>query len=108
MGPIQSSLNQLTLSLIGAVAGIGKGFKGGFNKPEAPEEKKTVVQGPKSETAKATKKQEAVAPHIGKRSYNKYASGIAANVAAFSGMDMIQQKARARFRSAEERKGGKK
>ena len=34
MGPIQSSLNQLTLSAFGAIGGLAHGFKGGFAKPK--------------------------------------------------------------------------
>lgn len=120
MGPIQSSLNQLTLSALGAIAGVAKGFQGGMGKvPEKTEEKPKVK--PASSETKAlqdkpvktgfTTEEEAVLStmRMGRRSYNKYAGGIAAFNAVNATNSMIQQKASASF-SLEERlkdKGGK-
>lgn len=36
MGPIQSSLNQLTLSTFGAIGAVSHALKGSFKKPQAP------------------------------------------------------------------------
>ena len=47
MGPIQASLNQLTLSTIGAIGGLAHGIKGTFSKPQAP---KAEQPKPKVET----------------------------------------------------------
>ena len=83
MGPIQSSLNQLTLGFLGALGGVAKGFKGGFNEPKAPEESKSKVKPAKVETTK--------------KAQFAYESPKTSEYAAFaaqsSGNDMIKQKA---------------
>ena len=82
MGPIQSSLNQLTLTALGAVAGIAKGVKGGLIKPQVEEkeiEPATAWTGKKANYTVAMPK----------------TSEYIANIAGQSGNDMIQQKYRA-------------
>ena len=88
MGMIQSSLNQLNLSAIGAVGGLIKGFQGGFGKK--PEAKKPEVKdvGPLT----ATNKEDGYTPRIGKRPYAKYK----AMEAIISANDSIAQKAMTR------------
>ena len=91
MGPIQSSLNQLTLGLLGAVAGVAKGVKGGFEEPKAPGQ-------PKVKPAKAeTGKKATYALQTPKTS--EYATYSALQ----SGNDMIKQKARASSRTFNKR-----
>lgn len=120
MGPIQASLNQLTLSALGAVAGIAKGLKG-MPTPQGQQPKAPAVKGVKSETAALEKKpvktgfttEEAaqlLTARLGKRGYNKYASGLAAIQAVDSANDMIYQKASANFSVADRlsKVGGKK
>ncbi len=80
MGPIQSSLNQLTLGFLGAVGGLAKGLKGGFNQPKSEEAK---VEPAQAETGKKAK----FAYQTPKTS--EYASFAAQS----SGNDMIRQKA---------------
>ena len=49
MGPIQASLNQLTLSALGAVGGLAHGISGTFSKPKKPAPEKQTNT-PKTET----------------------------------------------------------
>ena len=91
MGMIQSSLNQLTLSVLGAGAGLVRGLKSAVKNPNAP----TGPQ-PNSE----------VTPSMGNNvkidrvpGYRRYMAGTA----ALSGNDMIAQKARATFKPLAER-----
>lgn len=97
MGPIQSSLNQLTLSALGAIGGLAYGFKGGFKSPKAP---KAQVESPKAETTSAMGNVAKIGrdySRTGMRSYGAAASALA------SGNDMIAQKARAKYKTPEER-----
>lgn len=58
MGLIQSSLNNLVLSSIGAVSGVAYGLKGAFKtkKPQADSKEYTTQQKPKMDGYKAAKK----------------------------------------------------
>ena len=92
MGPIQSSLNQLSLGILGTAAGFAKGLKSAVKKPEVKETSKpdTEVSSGMGNIAK-----------IGRvAGYRRYMAGAA----ALSGNDMIAQKARASFKPLEERK----
>ena len=92
MGPIQASLNQLTLSVIGAVGGVAHGVKGTFAKPKkpAPEAKQ-----PKAETTSAM-------GNIAKVGRNYSNTGLRSYMAAAksveSGNDAIAQKARSHYK----------
>jgi hypothetical protein len=98
MGTIQSSLNQLFLSSLGAVSGVAYGLKGGFLKPKAPETEK--VEKPKAETTSGMGN----IAKIGKdRSRTGSRSYMAAAKAVDSGNDLIAQKARAKFIPIEDR-----
>lgn len=93
---IQSSLNQLVLSGLGAVAGVTKGVAGGFKVPQAPKSELSDIT---SET-----KNEGNIAKIGRdRSRTGMRSYAAAVKAVESGNDMISQKARARFLSLPDR-----
>ena len=92
MGPIQSSLNQLTLSAIGAVAGLARGFKG----PKAENTKDTKPEAPKSETGEVITKPEnmgtaAKLKGVSPKGNRKFK---AEEVAALSGNALIFEKAR--------------
>ena len=78
MGPIQSSLNNLTLSAIGAIGGLAYGLKGAFKakKPQADTKEYTTQQRSKMNGFKAAQK------------------------ATVYGNDAIYQKARATFTPA--------
>ena len=91
MGPIQASLNQLSLSVLGTAAGLTKGLKSAVKKPEVKgASPKTEVSSGMGNIAK-----------IGRvAGYRRYMAGAA----ALSGNDMIAQKARASFKPLEERK----
>ena len=91
MGPIQASLNQLSLSVLGATAGLTKGLKSAVKKPE--------VKGvsPKTEVSSGMGNIAKIGRVAG---YRRYMAGAA----ALSGNDMIAQKARASFKSLEERR----
>ena len=99
MGMIQSALNQLTLGIAGATAGIAKGLKGGLNKP-APEPVQKEPAKPDYGPTVLEGEQYDYTAKLGPRPYNKYAAALAAQK---SGNDLIGQKARAQFKSAEER-----
>lgn len=104
MGPIQSSLNQLTLGIAGSVAGLAKGLKS-VKKPEAkPVQKEPDKQEPAQTNYGPTVlegEQYDYTARLGSRPYNKYAAALAAQT---SGNDLIEQKARASFKTAEERR----
>ena len=100
MGPIQSSLNQLTLSTLGAIAGVAKGVKGGFLKPKAPG-KPTRKSKPLPEAKVSDYAVQGEATYTVGSSSEK--SAIMANVAGLSGNDMIQQKHRASAKKVKER-----
>ena len=93
MGMIQSALNHLTLTTIGAGATIAKGIS-------------------KMKKAEASKAEEVVSNDNAKVEDTGTASLIASMKAYQSANDMIDQKARAQFQSAAERlkvlTGGKK
>lgn len=104
MGPIQSSLNQLTLGIAGAAAGLAKGLKSSGKKPEAKPvqqepDKQEPVQTNYGPTALEGKQYDYTA-RLGSRPYNKYAAALAAQT---SGNDLIRQKARSSFKTAEQR-----
>ena len=88
MGKIQSSLNQLTLSAFGAIGGIAYGFKGGFNKPQAP---KPEAEKPKVETTSGMGNIAKIGRDYSRTNFRSY---VAAAEAVFSGNDAIAQKAR--------------
>lgn len=97
MGMIQSALNQLTVSLLGAAIGVGKGLQKAPVKPEKQNEEKPLqpadisdykVQSPVQYTNPAPQEM----------------SEVMSDFAAVSGNDLITQKYRARFKSVEERK----
>ena len=84
MGPIQSSLNQLTLSALGAIAGVAKGVKGGFQQPKAPgepAESKPLPAAKVSDYAVMGESKYTVGTDIEK-------SAIMANIAGMSGNDV--------------------
>lgn len=91
MGTIQSSLNQLTLSAIGAIGGVAYGFKGGFKKPQAP---KPQTEKPKVETTSGMGNIVKIGKDYSRKGSRSY---MAAVKAVYSGNDMIAQKARAKF-----------
>ena len=91
MGQIQSSLNQLTLSAIGAIGGLAYGFKGGFKKPQAPAEKQPNVEQPKAETTPAMGNVAKIGRDYSRTNFRSY---FAAAQAVDSGNDAIAQKAR--------------
>lgn len=98
MGQIQSSLNQLFLSSVGAIGGVAYGLKGGFNKPKAPNADTTPQ--PQVETTSGMGNIAKIGRNYsqtGSRSYG------AAAKAVMSGNDAIAQKASARFITPEER-----
>jgi len=101
MGPIQSSLNQLTLSLIGAVGGLAKGVKGGFIQPKKetnePEEQKPLEPAEISDY-------KVQSPIEYTKPLPEEVGTLMSDYAAISGNDLIRQKARARFKTVEERK----
>lgn len=101
MGPIQSSLNQLTLGLLGAVAGVAKGVKGGFSEPKKLEsnEQKEVKPLEPAETSdyKVQNPIEYTKP------LPQEMASLMSDIAGISGNDMIKQKYRARFKNVEER-----
>ncbi len=101
MGMIQSSLNQLTMSLLGAAIGVGKGLQKGPVQPknisnEQDEEK--PLQPAKTTDYKVQ------APIQYTNPVPQEMSTIMSDFAAVSGNDLIAQKARASFKSVEERK----
>lgn len=98
MGMIQSALNQLTLGIAGATVGVAKGLKGDNNPAPKPVKKETTQQnyGP---TVLEGEQYDYTA-RLGSRPYNKYAAALAAQK---SGNDIIGQKARSSFKTAEER-----
>ena len=96
MGPIQASLNQLTLSALGALGGAGYAFKSGFKKPEAP---KPEVKKPEAETSSGMGNIAKVGRDYSRRNLRAY---DAAARAVDSVNDAILQKATAKF-SPEER-----
>lgn len=97
MGTIQSSLNALTMSAIGAIGGVAYGFKGAFKEPKVPQ-----AQGeqPKAETTSGMGNIAKVGRDYSRAGMRSY---TAAAKAVQSGNDMIAQKASARFISPEER-----
>lgn len=99
MGPIQTSLNQLTLSALGAVGGVAYAFKGALKKPQAvakPEAKEQL----KAETTSGMGNIAKVGRDYSRKGYRSY---LAAANAVDAGNDMISQKARAKFKTPEER-----
>lgn len=100
MGMIQSSLNQLTMSLLGAAIGVGKGLQGGFAHAKAPGvPAKAVV--PQSDTKASDYAVQGEATYTVGSPADK--SAIMSDVAAMSGNDMIKQKARSSSRKFNER-----
>lgn len=90
MGPIQASLNQLTLSILGSVVGVSKGLSGGLTKPKA-----------KVDSSLNTNVTNSMG-NIVKIGCNSSGYGrFKAATAAMSGNDMIAQKARATYRGLE-------
>lgn len=89
MGLIQSSLNQLTLSSFGALAGLAQGFKGAFKKPEIPQPEATKMPKEKTEI----KGKMGLTPKIGRNKGVKNIRSYKAAVSAInSANDSILQK----------------
>lgn len=101
MGPIQSSLNQLTMSLLGAAVGVSKGLKKGVVQPKTNSNKQKELQPLQPADVTDYKVQSPI-------EYTNPApqemSAVMSDFAAASGNDLIAQKYRARFKSVEERK----
>ena len=97
MGTIQSSLNQLVLSSIGAVGGLAYGFKGAF-KAKAPKVDNAVL--PTAETTSGMGNIAKVGRDYSRTGMRSY---MAAAKAVDSGNDAIAQKARAKYKTPEER-----
>lgn len=92
MGPIQASLNQLTLSALGAVGGLAHGIKGTFNKPVAPGKAETPA--PKTETTSGMGNIAKVGRNYANKGLRSYE---AATKAIEAGNDAIVQKARSKY-----------
>lgn len=90
MGPIQASLNQLTLSAFAAMGGLAHGLKGEFKKPEKPK-----AEQPKAETKSGMGNIAKIGRNKGNTNIKAYTASIKAME---SGNDAIEQKARAKFR----------
>lgn len=100
MGPIQASLNQLTLSALGAVYGLSKGLKPQAKPSQESNPIKKDLQPLKPAKPGDYKVQEDIKYTIpGAQDM----SVLMSDVAGRAGNDMIQQKFRARFKSVEER-----
>ena len=103
MGPIQSSLNQLTLGALGAVAAVSKGFKGGFMPKSSAGTKSATKALPAANTSDYAV--------IGENVFNVGNEAAAmSDFAAIKGNDMIKQKFRSskikdRLASIRKRKG---
>ena len=87
MGPIQASLNQLTLSVLGAAGGLAHGIKGTFAKPQTPKAKQPE---PKVETTSGMGNIVKVGRDYSRKNLRSYA---AAARSVESANDAIQQKA---------------
>lgn len=98
MGMIQSALNQLTVSMLGAAIGVGKGLKGGSKKISNEQNKEEPLQPANTTDYKVQAPIQYTSPTP------QEMSEIMSDYAAISGNDLIAQKARARFKSVEERK----
>lgn len=102
MGPIQSSLNQLTLGALGAVAAVSKGLRGEFKKPQTPAKTSTKAL-PSAKTSDYAV--------MGNTTYTIGNEAAAmSDFAATKGNDMIKQKFRStkvkeRLASIRKRKG---
>lgn len=100
METIQSSLNQLSLSLIGAVGGISHGVKGTFIKPQAPKtEPQTQPQAqpqtqPRAETQSGMGNIVKIGRNYGRTNIRSYE---AASRAVYSGNEAIMSKATSHF-----------
>ena len=91
MGPIQASLNQLTLSTIGAIGGLAHGVKGTFSKPQAP---KAEQPKPKVETQSGMGNIAKVGRDYSRTNLRAYS---AAAKSVDSANDAIKQKATSRL-----------
>ena len=89
MGPIQASLNQLTLSAIGAVGGLAHGLKGSFKKPQAPKSEQ-----PQAETQSGMGNIAKVGKDYSRTNLRAYS---AAAKSVDSANDAIKQKATSRL-----------
>jgi len=96
MGMIQSALNQLTMSLLGAAIGVGKGLKGGPKINSNEQNKEQPFEPAKTSDYKVQQPVQYTSP--------QEMSTVMSDFAAVSGNDLIAQKARASFKSVEERK----
>ena len=96
MGLIQSSLNNLVLSSIGAVGALGYGLKGAF-KTKKPQASQPQGENPKVETTSGMGNIVKIGRDYSRKGSRSY---MAAVKAVYSGNDMIAQKARATFTPA--------
>jgi len=92
MGPIQASLNQLTLSVLGAVGGVAHGVKGTFAKPKAPAPEKT--EQPKTETQSTMGNIAKIGRNYSRANIRSYE---AAARSVESANDLISSKAKSHF-----------
>lgn len=92
MGPIQASLNQLSLSVLGAVGGLAHGIKGTFAKPEAPKAEKQPAE--KAETSSGMGNIVKVGRDYSRTNLRAYS---AAAKAVDSANDAILQKASSKY-----------
>ena len=97
MGPIQSSLNRLTLTAIGALAGGIKLAQGSSESEEEPKAESKQASAPKSETKSGMGNIAKVGRNKGNVNVKAYSASVKAMQ---SGNDAIAQKARAKFRPA--------
>ena len=93
MGPIQASLNQLTLSAIGAVGGLAHGFKGTFAKPQVKAQQPKNEQ-PKVETQSGMGNIAKIGRNYSRTNIRSYE---AAARSVDSGNEVIQAKAKSHF-----------
>lgn len=93
MGPIQASLNQLTLSTLGAIGGVAHGIKGTFAKPKAPATQKQGAQ-PTAETESSMGNIAKIGKNYSMQNIKSYE---AAARSVESGNDAIRAKAKAHF-----------
>lgn len=104
MGPIQSSLNQLTLGALGAIAAVSKGLRGEFKKPQTQTKAKTTTKALPEDKASDYAVMGIPTYTIGDE------AAAMSDFAAIKGNDMIKQKFRStkvkeRLASIRKRKG---
>lgn len=98
MGMIQSALNQLTVSILGAAIGVGKGLQRGPKKISNEQNEEKPLQPANTTDYKVQSPVQYTSPTP------QEMSEIMSDYAAISGNDLIAQKARASFKSVEQRR----